>query len=95
MAWDGTFDWRQDTSVFARKWELYIKPENEIHVATAVVLDYGTQLHLHNEGYHKWYAESVLPIADQRENETDPIDLDKNIEAAKKLAELMVRAIFA
>ncbi|MEV0443884.1 hypothetical protein AB0I84_02085 [Streptomyces spectabilis] len=95
MAWDGTFDWRQDTSVFSRKWELFIKPDNEIKVATAMVLDYGTHLVLHNEGFHKQYAESVLPIPEQREGETDPIDLDKDIEAAKKLAEKLVRALFA
>ncbi|MFF4927401.1 hypothetical protein ACFY2H_00550 [Streptomyces griseofuscus] len=89
MAWDGTFDWRQDTSVFARKWELYIKPENEIHVATAVVLDYGTQVVLHNENFgNAVYEEAIVPVKDQG-------DLDKNIEAAKQLAETLVRALHA
>ncbi|RST07908.1 hypothetical protein EF910_05580 [Streptomyces sp. WAC07149] len=87
MVWDGTFDWRQDASVFARKWELYIKPQNEIRVATAVVLDYGTQVVLRNENFGPVYEEAVIPVKNQG-------SLDKNIEAAKKLAETLVRALY-
>ncbi|MEU3690537.1 hypothetical protein [Streptomyces narbonensis] len=88
MAWDGTFDWRQDASVFARKWLLFIKPDNEVHVATAVVLDYGTQVVLHNEGFSQDYEEAVVPVKAGD-------DLDLNITKAKALAEKLVRALYA
>ncbi|EMF02445.1 hypothetical protein J7W19_29145 [Streptomyces mobaraensis NBRC 13819 = DSM 40847] len=87
MAWDGTFDWRQDSTVFARKWVLYIKPDNEIRVASAVVLDYGTEVILHNDGFAPPFKESVILVRDQG-------DRDKNINAAKELAEKLVRALY-
>lgn len=94
MAWDGTFDWRQDNTVFSRKWELFIKPENRIKTATVVVLDYGTQLVLHNDGYAPQFEEAVIPVRDQLLDDKVTADLDKNIEVAKALAEKLVRALY-
>ncbi|MFF3555337.1 hypothetical protein ACFYXL_18280 [Streptomyces tsukubensis] len=87
MAWDGTFDWRQDTSVYVRKWDLFIRPDREIRVATAAVLDHGTQVTLHNDGYGPVFEESIIVVRDQGDGE-------KNITAAKQLGERLVKALY-
>ncbi|MEU9603699.1 hypothetical protein [Streptomyces sp. NPDC048057] len=87
MVWDGTFDWRQDTSVYTRCWSLFIRPDREIRVATAAVLDHGTQLVLHNDGFAPPFTESIIAVRDQGDGE-------KNIAAAKQLGERLVKALY-